>query len=217
MMLGIVAVLAAGVVFAGYKHHLQTDIARAQAREKQAPVDTITGTVDDLLATHRSMTCTFSSSLPDKTVSFDGVVYVANDRVRADVHGAVEGASGRAHSSHMIRTADKYYLWNDADAQAGYLIRQVDDEMMATSSGAADLPQLFPKGQTDYNCHSADHPAESFDVPGDITFVDVTEALGGRIDLPAVRGTFTTSECDRCMAFASDTARVQCKSILRCR
>lgn len=215
MILGIVAVLAAGVVFASYKHHLQVDVARAQARDKEAPVETISGTVDDLLATHRSLTCTFSSSLPDNTVSFDGVVYVANGQVRADVRGTVEGVTGVVRTSHMLRTQNRYYLWNDTDSQAGYLIRQAD---AVANMKNTDLPQLLPTGRTDYFCHTASHPAGSFTVPSDVVFVDVTEALGGRgVDLPAVRGAFTTSECDKCATFGTEVARTRCQSVLHCK
>lgn len=216
-MLGIVVVLAAGAVFAGYKHHLQIDAAQKQVRERQTPVETITGTVDDLLAKRRSMTCTFSSSLPDKTVSFDGVVYVASDRVRADVRGSVEGVAGTVRESHMVRTPSRYYLWNDTDSQAGYLIRQADGQQNPEDSADNALPQLLPRGQTDYYCRTAQHPAGSFDVPGDVVFVDVTEALGGRIDLPAVQGAYTTSECNKCASFTSDAARTRCESILHCK
>ena len=215
MIGGIIVILVAAAVYAGNNYHPQATMTDQQLGQSMSPTTTITGTVDDLLLLGRSMTCTFSSASSDKSVSVDGVVHVSKKRVRTEVQATVTDPSQVPLRSHMLQRGGKYYLWNDENPKAGHLIRQTTDQDINAQIASTSVGEPVSADMTRYHCRDASHQPDTFAVPSEVVFMDITDAVYTSGMAPALNTPYR-AECGKCQAFESPSARSRCMSILHC-
>lgn len=165
--------------------------------EKEETAAATSGSIKDLLALGRAQQCTFSDTVTGGT---DGVVYVANNKVRGDFTATV---GGTATGSHMIVDGTAAYLWMDGQTTG---FKTVLDQ--AQPSVAAGQTQQFDANTSvDYSCKAWSVDNAVFTLPSGVTFSDPSALL------PAAPG--QGANCAACDSAPADS-RAQCRAALGC-
>lgn len=156
-----------------------------------------------LLASGQSVTCTYSKT--DETPTQQGTIYVAEERLRADV--TVTEADGTAMPVHMIREGEWMYTWGGPMGES--------QGMKMKAAGAAAPGHQGPNmdEQMTMDCQPWTADNSKFQVPSGIEFHELGIGMGiaapnGAMDMSAIR-------CAACDQVPPDE-QVQCKQVLGC-
>jgi len=168
LMIGIV--IAVIVLIGGFMF-LNNGIAPAGNNgEPPTNGETLSASIDDLLAFSGTKTCTFS----DEGVS--GTVYVSNGKMRGDFEAT---ENGQAMTTHMIRADGYQYVW--VGGQGGLKIKEADLKKFETQANQGNNQTPDLNERVNYTCQGWSGDSAKFAVPTDVEFNDfgaLFEGLG---------------------------------------
>ena len=168
LMIGIV--IAVIVLIGGFMF-LNNGIAPAGNNgEPPTNGETLSASIDDLLAFSGTKTCTFS----DEGVS--GTVYVSNGKMRGDFEAT---ENGQVLTTHMVRADGYQYVW--VDGQGGLKIKEADLKKFETQANQGNNQTPDLNERVNYTCQNWSGDSAKFAVPTDVEFNDfgaLFEGLG---------------------------------------
>ena len=166
----------------------------------------IQGTLHDLLAQGKPVKCTYSSNTG--TGSYSGIVYVVNNKMRADFKSTSDTSSV---SGHMILDAGYSYVWTDLSKRGMKINISGVPTPAAAANSQSQTPDLNQK--IDYSCTDWTADTASFILPGDITFTTfaIPSIPAANVSGAAQSNTNQSacSTCDRLPANAQQICRTQ--------
>ena len=132
--------------------------------------ESLSGTIDDLLAFSGTKSCTFSDE------GTRGTVYVSNGKMRGDFEAS---ENGQVMTTHMIRADGYQYVW--VDGQGGMKVKEANLKKFETQAnqGNDQTPDLSER--VNYTCQGWSGDSSKFAVPTDVEFNDfgaLFEGLG---------------------------------------
>jgi hypothetical protein len=119
------------------------------------------GTYADIVGRSGSWTCDVSVAISEAPA--EGVVKIADGKIRADYTVTPPQLQGRTMVAHMIQADGYAYMWTDIAPQGAKIMVQEG----ATPPGAPGLSD-----QVSYTCSPWTADAASFAVPAEVKFVD---------------------------------------------
>lgn len=173
------------------------------------------GTVEDLLSSGRTLTCTFSSE--DEAGETSGTVYVAGERVRGTFEVATN--TGEAFTSEMIRDGDYAYIWSSEQTQGTKMkLEEYEGDAMEADvdTPSSDQPFDFDNEAVDYQCRPWVANNSMFTPPSDIEFVDLSMQMQELQDSVMESMQELGLDCSQCDAVPAGAGRDQCLQALGC-
>ncbi len=171
------------------------------------------GSIKDLMA-RGSSECTVSNKVANSESS--GTVYVGNGKMRGDFKSVTVNPA-MTIESHMISDGEYIYSWSSAMPQG------VKMAVAATQSGqpTGQNQQDFYNSQVDYDCNSWRVDESKFEVPSDVTFMDMSSMMnaGAQTGAPnngSMNPPSKSNQCNMCDG-APEPQRTQCREALNCR
>ena len=164
-------------------------------------------TLRDILASGKSLTCTFSQDDGDGIQQ--GTTYIDTGRVRADI--TVRKQDDTIKDSHVILNDGWAYTWGAAfDAKKGLKMKTV-----ITATSTADSNNfVYPDQHIDYHCTLWHADNSVFETPKDITFKEFS--LGSQMFQPTTGASNTAVDCSVCDQAPGADAQAQCRTALGC-
>lgn len=123
------------------------------------------GTYADIVGRSGSWTCNVSVAISEAPA--EGVVKIADGKIRADYTVTPPQLNGRTMVAHLIQADGFAYMWTDIAPQGA----KVALPEGATPPGAPALDS-----QVSYTCAPWTADAASFAIPAEINFVDMNAA-----------------------------------------
>lgn len=165
IVVGVVVV--AGIVFAmtrggdgETKNYGQSD---DMSQEQVSTSDTSAKSMKDLVARGESLKCEFSQSV--EGTESEGVIYVADGKVRGDFTSTVAAAGGQKFNSYMIADGSYTYVWSSMMQEGFKFPIQSSSSSQGQAQGGVDYNQAL-----DYRCESWNKDTSVFTPPASITF-----------------------------------------------
>lgn len=166
------------------------------------------GSLQDLLATNQKLKCTYSYSDTETNLTSEGTIYLSDEKMRGDISSNMEGTT---YQSHMIKTGDEVYVWQDGETQGmkmnftelenqGYMEASEQD----TATTTVDLTTSY-----DYDCSNWIPDNKMFEAPAEVTFSDLSDLINS-VDIQNV-----PQGCDACNSL-SGQGKEQCLQVLKC-
>ena len=167
----MIGIVIAVIVLIGGFMFLNNGIAPAGNNgEPPTNGETLSASIDDLLAFSGTKTCTFS----DEGVS--GTVYVSNGKMRGDFEAT---ENGQVLTTHMVRADGYQYVW--VDGQGGLKIKEADLKKFETQANQGNNQTPDLNERVNYTCQNWSGDSAKFAVPTDVEFNDfgaLFEGLG---------------------------------------
>jgi hypothetical protein len=165
------------------------------------------GSLKSLLALGRDLTCTFKNDAESGEVY--GTVYVSGEQMRGDFQTKLTGDDKM--ESHLIRTDGMMYMWS---GNQGTRFKEA-------ASPADDSNQSIDlDNDVDYDCKRWSVDSSKFEVPGGITFTDLSDLMKGIPNLTTDTSTTVPAEldidCSACDQIPEGSGRDQCQAALNC-
>jgi hypothetical protein len=215
----IIAALGGGAYYAAQ---------RAEMRATTTAVANADTTLRALLARGEDITCTFSHSYEGG--ASQGVVFVADGKMRGDFTSTVEGQG--AVASHMINDGEYAYVWSDAAASQGMKMK-VDAMANANANANAQGQAALDYDQAlSYDCDDWNEDDEKFELPSGVAFTDFTSMINAAASSSAAAnanlgagasanvgaGANVNADASACASCDSlpDAAKSQCRVALSC-
>ncbi len=204
----LLVVLLGGVFLTMNKSKSQTSTPSAkvgQPEMQKATTETAQGTLKSLVASGKSVKCSFSNSATD-SAKVSGTVYVSSGKMRGDF----KTTSNDSVSSHVIVDSQNSYIWTDMSKQ-GYKFA-IANQQQTNAAGRSQGPDM---NQTvDYSCQDWSVDGSVFALPTDITFTSpimpaASSTTGGG-------STGVSAQCAVCDNIPAGSGRDACKAQLRC-
>lgn len=167
IILAIIVII--GLVMYGNKDKTDSDTDTATTTEDGTDTNDTSdvsnsgkGELRNLFAMSGQMECTFSSE--DSSSESTGTVYIADSMMRGDF----TTKQGTAMvESHMIKSGDMMHVWTGKQGAKMSAEAMMQPQTTGTNS-SVDLDQ-----NVDYDCKSWRKDGSKFEVPSDVTFMDV--------------------------------------------
>lgn len=179
-----------------------------QPEARKVTTETAQGTLKSLVASGKSVKCSFNNNNATDSAKVSGTVYVSGGKMRGDF----KTTSGNSDSvnSHVVVDSQNSYIWTNTNKQ-GYKFAIADQQQTNTvrKSQGPDMNQTV-----DYSCQDWSVDSSVFTLPNDITFSSLA--------IPAVpnatsRGsTGGSNQCAVCDNIPAGSGRDACKSQLKC-
>ncbi len=162
----------------------------------------------ELVASGISQKCDFSE--PQSNTS--GTIYIAGGKVRGDFTSQTQAGTV---TGHMISDGTTVNTWMDGMSQ-GFK----SSFAMTEGTGTDTQKGLDPDKKTDYKCSPWSADETKFQLPGGITFTDMSAMMQGgagtgaapKLGAPPTK----TAQCGAC-DMAPEPQRTQCRQALQCR
>lgn len=180
------------------------------------------GSLKDLLARGKNITCTFTYASSEEG-NYSGVVYVAGNDMRGDFEIEIEGES---FGTHIINSEGTGYTWGDSpfgSMAMMFEINEEDGDFFSSDTSDSDGEVNYDQ-DVDYKCSSWRVDRSKFQPPSDITFQDFSAQLDALPSAPTP-GQATPSaatfeapqlDCSLCEQIPEGAARDQCLASLGC-
>lgn len=203
-----ILLLAAIIFFIVSNRQKQNTSPEAQT-PTTAPTPATEVSLQELVASGKSQTCTYSYS--DESVGkMEGTVYVSGGKMRGDY--SIEGAEGKAMNGSMIYDGKYMYTWSSAMPQ-GMKIAVSDDMKQATSS-STNQQSIDMQKKMNYSCKSWTADTSKFTPPSDVTFREFAiPSLSPGQSAPG--GEQTTNNCGACNSLPNE-AKEACLTAMKC-
>jgi hypothetical protein len=168
----VVSIIVIGVGFFFFSHESKAPIAETNTAGElgttTAATDTSTSvaapqSLHDLVAQNKPLTCTFSTTSPQGTVS--GTMYIANGKVAGDF--ITPGPNSATIQAHMIVRDETSYMWTSLNS-TGFktLVTKVNGQEHSNSV------DYNTKGN--FSCQAWTPDESKFTLPKGINFQDMT-------------------------------------------
>lgn len=172
----IIGIVVAIVVIGGGAWYLSAG-SDSTTGEQGAENSRGMGTFAELVAGGGSRTCTVTVNTDGH--SSEGTVYIANGHMRGDFTSTVNGQSMTAH---MIQADGYMYSWSDAVNQGVKVsLAQAQQQQGAPTQNQG----IDPNAQVDYDCSAWIADESKFDVPSNVTFMELGASTGMPANMPA--------------------------------
>lgn len=226
----IAGVIAVGVIAGGAVLYTKDKtITQAVSAPTASPIAEIGSgsSLKDLLTKTTPTKCTVSSSNDES--SSDGIVYVADGKLRSDFTSTMKKGSlaGKAMVAHMIVDADMSYMWGDGEMKMG--IKMDRQSTLEVNPNAANTPQakaaMDMNEKSDYHCEGWTSDGTLFVPPTNIQFQDMskmaqpmlmgTGAAGSVGEKPQMTAEQMSQMCGACDSAGAN--KEQCRVALGCK
>ena len=195
--LGIIVVILilAVVGYFGYKQYK----ASTNSSNTQSVGNVVKGTIQDLLLTGKSVTCTVTDTAENGGT---GVIFVSGKRMAGDFKVAV---NGKDEESHMITDGTYSYIWS-SNSKEGIKMKV---DQIKTTPGAEGQPNRDSndpfdlKKETGLKCSPWAPDNAKFTPPANINFTDYSQALQNP-------GKTTTQQGSPCDQIPDAAAKAEC-------
>ncbi len=210
IMLAVLVVAAGGWYF--YSH---TSGSNAMMAGNTA--ESSSGTLKDLMARGTSK-CTVANSQPNSESS--GIVYIGDGKMRGDFKTTTTEPA-MTIESHMISDGEFMYTWSDAMPQ-GVKVPVASANMSGQPNAPKNDQVEMYNSQVNYECDSWRVDQKQFEIPSDVTFVDISTMMpgAGAGAGAATQGSMNppskSQQCAMCDS-APEPQRSQCRQALQCR
>ena len=187
IVVAIVAVLAigGGVYYANKKSEDKIETENEANIEAEVNVGARTeislgqasrGTLRGLFKVGRDVTCTVSG--PQANGETSGTVFIsAEGDIRGDF--VTEASSGADVDSHMIIQDDTAHVWNGTEGVA-----MSTSQLSANASAQAEVRfSVDVNSQVDYTCSEWSRDESKFNLPPNVTFVDIGAMIENNIPI----------------------------------
>jgi hypothetical protein len=162
-----------------------------------------TGTITELLASGRDVTCTFTRT--DESGEMQGTIYVTQDkRMRGDM--TLENAEFGTMAMHVTRDGDTGYTWGFPSETEGTTMK-LDDDGSPIDEDEAGLDEPM-----EYTCRSWTVDASMLTPPSNVTFRDISAQM--EQFQQAVQG-IQDGQCSACDQLP-EAARASCRQAMKC-
>ncbi|MBN1162607.1 hypothetical protein JXA34_02575 [Patescibacteria group bacterium] len=186
----------------------------------------IKGSILDLLSVGKNYKCTYSKT--DENFSFEGVSYIAGDKVRSDTKMTLiaenedEDNEEMEFESHSLVKNKVAYTWGSmmekgVKIDLNEIEDKTDQELPDTPNGEAvkNMREEF-----EYDCNPWVVDNSKFDVPTDVEFVDMNEMLDTMTevneDMQEGMETMKEAACKACNSLPDAAAKADCLADLEC-
>jgi len=150
----------------------QEQTPQQQATKEEIPDKSTIGTsLVDLLQSDESMQCNFNYD--DKENSTAGVIYIHNQRLRADISTLIDGVDS---DISMVRKDNLNYIWGSPFPQNKGLMFETDLEDLETNEQFQNY--FDAEKQINYNCSAWTVEETAFETPDDVEFSDLPGIVG---------------------------------------
>ncbi len=156
--------------------------------------ETIEGSMKELIASNRSLSCTFSVQIDG--AQSEGRVYVANGKIRTDTAVTV---GEKIIESHMISDGETGHSWTSLTSQ-GIRFKMTAGEESSPQGG------ISPDQKVTSSCTPWTEDPTLFNLPQNITFMDMS-AAGAPSN--------TALQCGMCDTIPA-SAKAQCLASIGC-
>jgi hypothetical protein len=150
------------------------------------------GSFLDLLAKGKSVKCTFSSTDEDQTST--GTTYVSGSKSRSDFEVTYDEGT---MTSHMVSDGKWFYVWSDGTPQGAKMEIAAVQEAETASKQVNNTSNAAVEDY-DFKCSSWRADSDSFVIPADIEFVDMTQLFKSTSNTNGAEPTDPSSSCAAC-------------------
>ena len=182
---------------------IQQEGTTAMENKDDVPAD-FAGSINELLAFEKDITCTFTQVESGTTV--EGTVYVEGKgkKVRGDFTMSQEG---QTFIGSMIRMNNTGYTWGETPF--GTFATKVSlDEPTSEKDQAVDFDETIS-----YTCSPWKVDSSMFDLPSDVSFEDIDPAVS---QINEAMSEVNDLQCSACDEIPDPSGRAQCKAALGC-
>lgn len=176
-------------------------------QSKQSVDAKVEANLKEMLAKNNNI-CTFTYTQDE--VNTTGTIYIANRQMKGETTASV---SDKQYAGNFLIKDDTMYSWSSQQKQ-GIKISFADIEKMSQES---DLPQEDTNIQSldqkyEYDCKNWTYDAAKFELPKDMTFIDMAKQLQS---IQKIQQEAKTDNCGICEKLPADQKQ-QCKQALSC-
>ena len=173
------------------------------------------GSIKDLIA-RGSSKCTVTNSVENS--ESNGTVYVGNGKMRGDFTSVTKNPAMTVES-HMISDGAFIYTWSDAMPQGVKVAVSAANTTGQPNASEGNQAEMY-NAVVDYDCDSWSVDESKFEIPTDITFMDVSTMMQGGTTGEGNAGSMNppskSAQCNMCDS-APEPQRSQCREALQCR
>ena len=171
----------------------------------------VEGTLKSLLSGGKTLSCTFSDTIKDVTVS--GTVYAADGKLRQDFES---NTSAGKMTGHMIVQSPDAYMWTDQMNQ-GFKFSIVGQPTPPAAAKNSQTPDINKSMK--FTCQPWNPDNSLFNLPANITFqsmsVPAVPPTGGTAQTMP-NGAGISNQCGVCSSVPAGPGRDACKAQLKC-
>lgn len=182
------------------------------AVEEGTTMEEFNGTMEDLMARGRDVTCTFTQT--DDAGMTKGTVYITQDgRMRGEFTN--EGDEGPM-AMHMINDGEYSYTWGVPSMNKGVKMKLDDEEDNSImddddEDDDDDAEEMVDMDESmEYRCSTWRADASKFVPPSDIEFQDLSAMMQGVLE------GMGNVDCSVCDSMPDEAAMSQCKQAMGC-
>jgi len=205
LIIGLVGIVAIGGIWALTKGgNSDTGEAGAETAQSGDVPATFSGSVEQLLALGKNVTCTFAQN--DSGSNVNGTVYVAakGEMVRGDF---TMSAQGQTMSGSVIRKDGTNYSWGETPFGA-FATKVKVDEPKSKKGDSVDFDESM-----DYSCSLWKVDNSKFALPSHVNFDDINAEVQ---QIDAAMEQVNDLKCAACDSVPDANAKAQCKAALGC-
>lgn len=205
----IVILILLAVGYFGYKQYQAsktTGTPNIISENAQTVGNAVKGTIQDLLLTGKSVTCTVTDETKEGGT---GVVFVSGKRMAGDFKTTVED---KVVESHMITDGTYTYIWS-SDQTEGIKMKVDETKITPGANGQPGSNEVFDlKKETGLKCSPWTPDNSKFVPPANIKFTDFTQIINQA--QPKTTGKTTAPQGSPCDQIEDTAAKAECVKAL---
>lgn len=215
-MLKVVAiVLGVAILGLGAYFVIQNNQQELSTQQTVSNAESLDGeaTFRELLALGDNIRCNVSYEPEEYNGVFDGTVFIAGERMRADfVMNSPEGTM----ETSVINTGDRVYTWGSTPMGRMAIMFDAPEDTPESDSDDTDEPFDMDENVT-YRCGTWTVDASVFAPPADIEFVSFQEQMQQQMQMMQQgQQEVSQQQCDACLNIPDTAAQQQCLQMLGC-
>ncbi|HLB51833.1 hypothetical protein A3F07_04315 [candidate division WWE3 bacterium RIFCSPHIGHO2_12_FULL_38_15] len=177
----------------------------------------VSGSLLDMMKLNKKLTCNYTGKDDNGKTTFTTEMFVSGNKVRNNVR--MTDNLDKTLESYMVSDGEWFYIWSNASDQGTKMkISEMENIMQETTkdinnqpTNNVDLNKVSEK--FDFSCNTWNPDMSMFEVPSDITFIDLQETLD---KLKDQLGGFKEAGCNACNMIQDANAKVECLKNLGC-
>src|SRR3989344_6617163 len=223
ILLIIILVLTAGLPLINTKKQ-QSDTSEPKQvtsssvlNDNQINNQQVSGSLLDMMKLNKKLTCNYTGKDDNGKTTFTTEMFLSGTKVRNNVK--LTDNLDKTLESYMLSDGECFYIWSNASDQGTKMkISEMENIMQETTkdinnqpTNNVDLNKVSEK--FDFSCNTWNPDMSMFEVPSDITFIDLQETLD---KLKDQLGGFKEAGCNACNMIQDANAKVECLKNLGC-
>jgi len=223
ILLIIILVLTAGLPLINTKKQ-QSDTSEPKQvtsssvlNDNQINNQQVSGSLLDMMKLNKNLTCSYLGKDDNGKTTFTTEMFLSGTKVRNNVK--MTDNLDKTLESYMVSNGEWFYIWSNASDKGTKMkisemektIQEATKDVKVPTNSNADLNKVSEK--FDFSCKPWNPDMSIFEVPSDITFIDMQETLDKIKDQ---LGGFKEAGCNACNMIQDANAKSECLKNLGC-